>query len=126
MPKRRMALKVRLPPYRHPRNTWRGDLLREIVRAQRKRKVRYVDGDRLEVQVRLYLPEARLVHHDVDNRVKDVLDALQGRLGGPKSIRPKIRMIHNDRAIYRLVVEKSAPPGQSLGLGHLTIRKLRG
>ena len=63
--------------------------------------------------------------HDVDNRLKDIMDALQGRAGGPKNRKPLIPTITNDNQIYRVIIEKLAPPKQSHGLGHLTIRKYR-
>jgi hypothetical protein len=33
--------------------------------------------------------------------------------------------VPNDRQIYRVIIEKSVPPWQSRGLGHLWVRKLR-
>jgi hypothetical protein len=54
--------------------------------------------------------------HDVDNRLKDILDALQGRFGGPKSVRGKFRLVHNDRQVSRVVMEKQVIP-KSLGDG---------
>jgi len=48
--------------------------------------------------------------HDVDNRLKDILDALQGRFGGPKSRHPKYRLIKDDRQVSRVVVEKQPVP----------------
>jgi hypothetical protein len=63
--------------------------------------------------------------HDVDNRLKDCLDALQGCAGGSKKRRSLDPIIPNDRQIYRVVIEKSLPPKQAKGLGHLTIRRFR-
>ena len=63
--------------------------------------------------------------HDVDNRLKDVMDALQGRAGGPKSRRPLPPIVPNDRQVRRVVVEKMVAPKQSGGSGHLTIRACR-
>ena len=34
-------------------------------------------------------------------------------------------IILNDRQVYRVVVNKSAPPGQSHGLGHVAVSMLR-
>jgi len=61
----------------------------------------------------------------VDNRLKDIMDALQGRLGGPKAVRRKRPVIVNDYQIWRVVIEKGEPPPQSQGFGHLTIRPYR-
>jgi hypothetical protein len=125
MPKPRKKLHVRIPPYRSPRNVWRRDLHAAIVETQSRQRVAYVQTDRLEVRVQLYLDGGSAVVHDVDNRLKDVLDALQGRAGGSKAVRSLVAIVPNDRQIYRVIIEKSAPPWQSRGLGHLWVRKLR-
>jgi len=125
MAKRRLKLHVRIPPYRPDRNSWRRKLHKAIIAAQRDRSVRYGADDVLEIAVRLYMRSKDLRSHDVDNRLKDVMDALQGRAGGPKAKRSLAAVIPNDRQIYRIVMEKAPPPGQSRGFGHLTIRKLR-
>jgi Holliday junction resolvase RusA-like endonuclease len=116
MPKPRKKLHVRIPPYRSPRNDWRQDLHAAIVAAQSRERVVYAPSDRLEVRVQLYLAGRATVVHDVDNRLKDVLDALQGRAGGSKAVRSLAAIVPNDRQIYRVIIEKSAPPWQSRGL----------
>jgi len=125
MPKRRLTLHVRIPPYEPPRNAWRHRLHCAIVSEQRLRRVRYRSTDLLELHIKLYIPGKSLEAHDVDNRMKDVMDALQGRAGGPKSERALAAIIPNDRQVYRATMVKSAPPGQSRGNGHLTVRRLR-
>jgi len=125
MAKRPLKLTLRIPPYEHPRNAWRKKLHEVVRRRQRQSPVSYSENDKLEVEVRLYLKNSALAVHDVDNRLKDILDALQGRAGGPKSKRTLRPIIPNDRQIYRVIVEKSPPTRQSRGLGHLTIRKYR-
>ena len=87
MPRRPFKLTLRIPPYAHPRNAWRKKLHEAVRRRQRKSPVSYSENDKLEVEVRLYLENSALGMHDVDNRLKDILDALQGRAGGPKSKR---------------------------------------
>jgi hypothetical protein len=68
------------------------------------------DG-RFEVVVLLYLKKGKRHDiHDVDNRLKDILDALQARFGGPKSARRKYRLFENDRQVSRVVVEKQPIP----------------
>src|SRR4051812_1946298 len=104
MPKRRLSLRIRIPAYRAPRNEWRKHLHTAIVKRQSQRGVQYNSEDRLEVHVRLYFDERSLRSHDVDNRIKDILDALQGRAGGPKSIRFIDPLIPNDSQIYRVSV----------------------
>lgn len=124
MAKRPLKIKVRIPPYRGPRNAWRRRLHAIVHQGQKKSGVRYDRKDRLEVAVRLYMNRTELSLHDVDNRLKDILDALQGRAGGPKKIRKLARIIPNDSQIYRVIVEKGNPPHQSHGAGHLVIRRL--
>ena len=125
MAKRPLKLHVRIPPYRSPRNAWRRAIHAAATQALQRGGVRYDKADRLEVEVRLYLTGRALGWHDLDNRLKDVLDALQGRAGGPKAKRSLAPLVPNDRQIYRVAVEKHSPPKQSLGGGHITIRRLR-
>ena len=123
MAKRPLKLTLRIPPYETPRNAWRKRLHQVVLKRQRKSPVRYTEKDKLEVEVRLYIKGTGLTMHDVDNRLKDILDALQGRAGGPKKRRTLEPIIPNDRQIYRVIMEKGLPPWQSKGFGHLTIRK---
>jgi hypothetical protein len=126
MAKRPLKLKIRIPEYAFPRNSWRR-AIHAAVNEQRKEAVRYKDGDRLEVHLKLYFSKARALDiHDVDNRLKDCLDALQGRVGGTKRKVGKLeRIIPNDRLVWRVVVEKALAPKQARGLGHLIVRRLR-
>lgn len=125
MPKKRLTLKVRLPPYRSPRTAWRHDLHEAIREVAARTFVVYSASDRLELKVVLYLGKNALFVHDVDNRLKDIMDALQGRAGGRKRTGPLKPIIPNDRQIFRVTIEKQPPPPQSLGLGHLTVKKYR-
>jgi hypothetical protein len=127
MPKRPLKLKVRIPEYSAPRNTWRQAIHRAVAEVQKKRDIRYDDEDRLEIVLRLYFnKEGSAEIHDVDNRLKDCLDALQGRVGGTKTKRSRALtpIVPNDRQIWRVLVEKAKAPKQSGGLGHLTITRL--
>ena len=126
MAKRPLKLTLRIPPYERPRNVWRKKLHHVILQRQRKSPVRYKETDKLEVEVRLFIKGTALTMHDIDNRLKDILDALQGRAGGPKKRRTLVPIIPNDRQIYRVIMEKGQPPWQSEGFGHLTVRKFRG
>ncbi len=125
MPKRRTTLHTRLPLYRTPRNEWRREIHGVVAELARSVGVRYAPTDELEVELLLYLPPSAVRFHDVDNRLKDVMDALQGRAGGPKSRRPLPPIVPNDRQVRRVVVEKMVAPKQSGGSGHLTIRACR-
>ena len=125
MPKPPLKLHFRIPPYRRPRNAWRRLIHAAAVEVQQRLGVRYAVTDRLELNVRLYLSGRALDVHDVDNRLKDVLDALQGRAGGSKAVHSLPPLIPNDRQIYRVVVEKLEPFKQSRGYGHVTVRRLK-
>ncbi len=85
--------------------------------------IAYSEADWLALDVQLVMTEAMLRFHDVDNRLKDVLDALQARVGGPKKVRNLVPLVPNDFQITRASVEKVA--GNVLG-GRLTIRRLNG
>lgn len=124
MAKRRKTLKIRIPHYTNPKYKWRREIHEAVDLARKKNNVSYTNSDRLELNIRLYLSEKEMLIHDIDNRLKDILDALQGRAGGTKSIPTMSPIIPNDNQIYRVKIEKSPTPYQSLGLGHLTIRKL--
>jgi hypothetical protein len=123
MAKRRLTLTLRIPAYVTPRNLWRAQIHALATQEARQRRVSYTDEDLLHVNVRLYLDGPALFLHDVDNRLKDILDALQGRVGGPKSTRKLKAIIPNDSQVYRVTVEKLPPPKQSHGLGHLRVSK---
>lgn len=127
MSKQALKLKVRLPKYHNPRNAWRREI-RTAVRAKMKEtNVRYTAKDRLEIYLRLYFEESTLSLLDVDNGLKDVMDALQGQVGGAGKKRRRVkRIIPNDNQIYSVTVEKTLPPWQSHELGHLTIKRYRG
>jgi hypothetical protein len=122
MPKRPLKITARIPAYRYPRNEWRKAIHQAVQR--RAGRVQYEDSDKLEVEILLYMEKRGLGWNDVDNRSKDVLNALQGRAGGPKRSRRLEAIIPNDRQIYRVIVEKQTPPPQSQGLGHVKIRRL--
>ena len=126
MAKRRMSLRVRIPPYKHPRNFWRESIHSEVVNVANDRGVLYQPDDKLELIIMLYLDETGLRFHDVDNRLKDIMDALQGRAGGSKAKRHLIPIIQNDHQVFKVTIEKMLPPRQSHSMGHLIVRGYRG
>lgn len=85
----------------------------------------YQSDDRLEIKVILYLTSASIRWHDLDNRLKDVLDALQGRFGGPKTRRNPSVVVPNDSQIFRAEISKTTPPPQSHGWGHVVVNRHR-
>ena len=125
MAKPKQKLKFRLPEYVSPRNAWRKLIHSAALKAANDQGVEYGPEVKLAVEVKLYLRGRAVEIHDVDNRLKDILDALQGRMGGSKAVRKFAPIILNDRQVYRVVVTKSSPPGQSHGLGHVVVSPLR-
>jgi Holliday junction resolvase RusA-like endonuclease len=124
MTKQRLKVRFRIPLYVTPRARWRRQIHLTATAVIRRAGIAYSSNDRLELDVRLYLTEDALVVHDVDNRLKDIMDALQGHVqGGGKKRRGLPALIPNDNQIYRVIVEKTAPPKQSHGQGHVTIRR---
>jgi len=121
MAKRKYKLHFRIPPYKRPRNEWRYLIYQEASKKVAAQKLIYKRNDPLEVTVILYFKKLAIGVHDVDNRLKDILDALQGRMGGPKAIRKHKALIPNDNQIYRVTVTKKLPPKQSRFMGHVTI-----
>jgi len=125
MAKQLLSLKVRLPRYETPRNEWRKKLHASIITALKDKGIKYTEKNKLELHIVLYLQEPHIRFHDVDNRLKDIMDALQGRMGGSKKEQIFKRLIPNDRQIYKVTIEKRQPPIQSHGLGHLEIKKYK-
>jgi hypothetical protein len=125
MAKQSLSLKVRLPRYESPRNEWRKKLHTSIMTALKNKGIEYTRDQKLELNITLYLEEPHIEFHDVDNRLKDIMDSLQGRMGGSKKEQIFERIIPNDRQIYKVTIEKKQPPIQSHGLGHLLIRKYK-
>lgn len=92
---------------------WRRAIHSAICEVQDRSNVRYSDSDRLKVEIRFHLRNPKLTVLDLDNRLNDVLDALQGFVfdKGKGGLRP---IIPNDNQIYRLIVEKRLPPKKNL------------
>lgn len=124
MAKRPLTLKFRIPPYKTPRNAWRQEIYQAAEAARIKSDVAYEATDLLKLDILVYMDEGELSFHDVDNRLKDIMDALQGRIGGPKAEKTFPSIIPNDSQFYRVTVEKRLTPLQSLKMGHVVIKKL--
>ena len=125
MAKLKQKLKFRLPEYVSPRNAWRKKIHAAALKVANQQGVEYGPEVKLAVEVKLYLHGRALEIHDVDNRLKDILDALQGRMGGSKAVRKFEPIIFNDRQVYRVTIAKFPPPKQSHGLGHVTVSLTR-
>ena len=117
MAKRRFSISATIPAYAPPRNEWRRRVHAAVLEAQTFRGVGYRESDRLEMRVTLYLGARELDVHELDERVKDIVDALEGRIAGRRS-RRRIAPIVARGQIVRIVLEKGGrvPRGRPLGL----------
>lgn len=125
MAKRRFSISTALPAYARPRNEWRRRVHAAVLDAQTRRGVGYRDADRLEIRITLFLRERPLDLHEIDERVKDVIDALEGRIAGPRSRRRIAPIIPSPDQVQRIVLEKAAARGQRGALGELAISRYR-
>ena len=75
MSKRRITFSFRLPPYLSPRNDWRKRIHKLALEAVQTRNITLLESDQLQIDVALYLEKSALKFHDVDNRLKDIMDA---------------------------------------------------
>lgn len=124
MAKRRSSIVVELPGYARPRNEWRRRVHAVVLEALARRGVGYQDADRLEIRLALALEARPLSVHAIDERVKDVIDALGGRIAGPRSTR-RIAPIVADEQIMRIVLEKAPARRRGRALGELAIARYR-
>ena len=123
MVNRRLKLQVRIANFETDAKAWRLKIHAAIEDAQAGRNIQYSKDDKLEVEICLYLQNPKLTCLDLDNRAKNILDALQGFVFD-KGKGGKTRIIPNDNQIYRLVVEKRLPPKANLNsLSTITIRR---
>jgi len=122
--KRRFTITATLPAYAPPRNEWRRRVHAAVLEAQTFRGVGYRESDRLEMRVTLHLGQRTLDVHEIDERVKDIVDALEGRIAGRRS-RRHIAPIVSSGQIQRIILEKDTriPRGRPLGL--LSIARYR-
>ncbi len=125
MAKRRFSITAAIPAYTRPRNEWRRRVHAAVLEAQTRRGVGYRDADRLEVRIALRLDSRPLAIHDIDERVKDILDALAGRIAGPRSRRRIAPIVPEADQIRRVILEKSDGGGRRGTLGELAISRYR-
>lgn len=124
MAKRRFSITAQLPAYARPRNEWRRRVHAAVLDAQTRRGVGYRESDRLEVRIALDLGDRPLSLHEIDERIKDVIDALEGRIAGPRSRRRIAPIVPDSDQIRRIVLEKAARRGRR-SLGELAISRYR-
>ena len=124
MAKRRFTISATLPSYAPPRNEWRRRVHAAVLEAQTFRGVGYRDSDQLELRVSILLPSRPLDVHDVDERVKDIVDALEGRIAGRRS-RRRIAPIVATGQMRRVILEKDTRSLRGRPFGVLTISRYR-
>ncbi len=124
MAKRRFTIGATLPAYAPPRNEWRRRVHAAVLEAQTFRGVGYRESDRLELRISLYLGQRGLDVHETDERVKDIVDALEGRIAGRRS-RRRIAPIVTSGQVLRVILEKDTRVPRGRPLGQLTISRYR-
>jgi Holliday junction resolvase RusA-like endonuclease len=126
------GLECALPAYRTDRKKRRQEILACARAAVHGRTTKWSAEGPFEVVLLLYLTKGKQHDkHDVDNRLKDVLDALQGAFydKGKGKYRATRRIISNDRTVCRVIVEKQELPKKyknrrdSAPGGRLLVRK---
>jgi len=95
-----------------------------VLEAQTFRGVGYRDSDQLELRVSIFLQSRPLDVHDVDERVKDIVDALEGRIAGRRS-RRRIAPIVATGQMRRVILEKDTRSLRGRPFGVLTISRYR-
>jgi hypothetical protein len=121
--KRRFSITVPLPAYARPRNEWRRRVHGAVLDVQTRRGVGYRESDQLEVRISLPLGDRPLDIHEIDERVKDVIDALEGRIAGPRSRRRIAPIVPSSDQIRRIVLEKEPGQARRRALGELAISR---
>jgi Holliday junction resolvase RusA-like endonuclease len=109
MAKTRQTIRAVLPTYLKNRQQWRKQILRNVRLVADEKEICYEPDQLFAVEVILYMDRGKRHDiHDVDNRLKDILDALQGRFRGGSG--KKRRLIKNDNKICKATIEKRPTP----------------
>ena len=109
MAKGRQTIRAVLPTYQKDRQKWRKQILRNVRRIKEENGIEYEPDQLFAVEVTLYMDRGKRHDiHDVDNRLKDILDALQGKFRGSGG--KKLRLIENDNKICKATIEKRPTP----------------
>jgi hypothetical protein len=124
MAKRRFTISATLPAYAPPRNEWRRRVHAAVLEAQTFRGVGYGESDQLELRISLFLGQRDLDIHEIDERLKDIVDALEGRIAGRRS-RRRIAPIVTRGQIRRVILEKDTRILRGRPLGLLTVARYR-
>jgi Holliday junction resolvase RusA-like endonuclease len=100
---------------------WRHQVYAAINEAAAQKKIERYEGVDLECDIILYMTDRQLAVQDVDNLLKHIFDALQGRLGGPKGGERRWALLPNDYQIRRVSVEKREATSKK-SASRLTVR----
>ena len=118
MPKRKLKVVAKIPNYIVDEVGWKRAIYNAVTKAQRDAGVIYSDNDKLEVEIRFHLTGHKLTKLDIDNRLKQVGDALQGFIndkGALSNGRKRKPISPNDNQIYRWSAEKRLPSKHDRG-----------
>jgi len=128
--KQPQKLIAKIPHYEPDSTVWKQKIYDAVREAQNRAGIQYSDNAKLDVQVCFYLRGHRLSKLDLDNRLKQVGDALQGFIndkGGSKHAAKRTPIIPNDNQIYRLTAEKRLPSKRyPESFSTITIRRYTG
>jgi hypothetical protein len=118
------AISVMLPSV-NPKNTWCARILEITSTAVKQKGIALPIDETVSIEVRVYLSGYALDKSDVDNLLVKVMNGLQGQTGGQgqKIMHPPVRVIRNDRLVWRAIIEKLERPAdvaENVG-GELTI-----
>ena len=99
-------LRMVLPKYGTPAFEWKLAIHGAAMAASEQQSVKFLVNEPLEVEIVLHM-RGGLAKRDVDNRVKQVLDALQGKLGQAGK---KPGLFLDDNQVFRIVAETRRLP----------------
>ena len=78
MAKHGLKLGARIPNFMKDSEAWRRGIHAAVSTSPGTQQCQYSDKDKLDVEIRLHLRNPKLTILDLDNRLKDIFDALQG------------------------------------------------
>lgn len=99
-------LRMVLPRYATTAAEWKRSIHAAALAASVDQEVRFLAGEPLAVEIVLHM-RGGLARRDVDNRVKQVLDAIQGRLGNGGKVPG---LVLDDNQVFRIVAETRRLP----------------
>lgn len=117
MPKRKLKVVAKIENYLVSEVKWKSAIYNAVKKAQRAAGVVYYEDDKLEVEICFHLTGHKLTKLDIDNRLKQVGDALQGFLNDKGTLsngRKRKLIVPNDNQIYRWLAEKRLPSKHDL------------